>query len=101
MAQTARGPFVVACGRADLRDHGAADGGSWWRAGGCLVFRDGCVAAWRDGSDVYADERLPFGALAEANLQMAKRNLKKISGACRLSPLPIVLKPRRAETEIL
>src|SRR5712664_20334 len=58
-----------------------------------------CVAAERDGPDVPADERPPFGALAEADLQPAKPSLpvlirvrsKKIPGACRLSPFPIVL----------
>jgi hypothetical protein len=31
------------------------------------------VSADRNGPDVHADERLPFGALAEADLQAAKR----------------------------
>src|ERR1700730_3726577 len=73
MAQARRGLFAVAGGRADLRDDGAADGGTWWRTGGCVVFSRGRVAAERDGPDVPADERLPFGALAEADLQPAKR----------------------------
>ena len=33
------------------------------------------VTAERNGPDVLADERLPFGALAEADLQPAKRRL--------------------------
>ena len=32
-----------------------------------------CVTARRNGLDVHADERLPFGALAEADLQPANR----------------------------
>ena len=34
-----------------------------------------CVTAERNGPDVLADERLPFGALAEADRQPAKRSL--------------------------
>src|SRR5258706_11260372 len=108
MAQARRGLFAVPRSRADLGDDGAADGGSWWRTGGCVVFSRRCVAARRNGPDVPADERLPFGALAEADLQPAKPSLpvlirvrsKKISR--RVSPfaLPNRLKPRRAETEI-
>src|SRR6266567_4557793 len=108
MAQTRRRLFAVARGRAGLRDDGAADGGSWWWRTGCVVFSRRCVAVERDGPDVPADERPPFGALAEADLQPAKRSLpvlirvrsKKISR--RVSPfaLPNRLKPRRAETEI-
>src|ERR1700731_4977599 len=61
-------------GRADLRHHGAADGCSWWRpAGYALLGRATCVTARRNGPDVRADERLPFGALAEADLQPTKR----------------------------
>src|SRR5215211_4486762 len=61
-------------GRADLCRHGAAYGCSRWRpAGHALLGRARCLAAERNGPDVLADERLPFGALAEAHLQPTKR----------------------------
>src|SRR5260370_5107910 len=61
-------------GRADLRHHGAADGCSWWRpAGYALLGRATCVTAERNGPDVLADERLPFGALAEDDFPQTKR----------------------------
>src|ERR1700732_1331947 len=61
-------------GRADLRNHGAGYGGSWWRPDGyALLGRARCVAAERNGPDVLADECLPFGALAEADLQPTNR----------------------------
>src|SRR5258707_2104401 len=75
MARARRGLFAVHRSRADLGDDGAAEGGSWWRTGGWVVFSGRCVAAERDGPDVPADERLPFGALAEADLQPAKPSL--------------------------
>ena len=64
-----RGRLAIACGRANLRDHGAAHGGSWWGPDGCaLLCRARCAAEWH-GADVSADERLPFVAMAEAPLQ--------------------------------
>jgi hypothetical protein len=45
----------------------------WWPAGNVLLDRARRVTAEWDGLDVYADECLPFGALAEAHLQPAKR----------------------------
>src|SRR5436305_6511304 len=57
-------------GRADLRDHGAGYGCfGWRRAGYALRGHARGVAAERNGADVRADERLPFGALAEADRQ--------------------------------
>ena len=38
-----------------------------------MLGRATCVAAERDGLDVCADERVPFGALAEVDLRQAKR----------------------------
>jgi len=35
--------------------------------------RAGCLVAEGNGPDVFADERVPFGALAEAGLQPAKQ----------------------------
>src|SRR5260221_6777438 len=62
-------------GRPDLRNHGAAYGRSWWRpAGYALLGHARRVTAQRDGPDVPADERLPFGTLAEADLAPAKRS---------------------------
>jgi len=55
----------------DLRDHGAAYGCSWRRPDGYALLSR--VTAERNGPDVPADERLPFGALAEADLQPTKR----------------------------
>ena len=60
-------------GRADLRDHGAADGRSRRRPDGYALLGRACVSAERNGPDVLADERLPFGALAEADLRPTKR----------------------------
>src|SRR6266550_5744114 len=60
------------CGRADLRNHGAAHSGSW-RLGGHALPGRACFSAGWNGPDVLADERLPFGALAEADLQPTAR----------------------------
>ncbi len=57
---------LLSGGRADLRDDGAA----YRRAGGGgghVVFDRERVTAGRNGPDVFADERFPFGALAEAD----------------------------------
>ena len=63
-------------GRADLCSHGAAYGCSSWRAAGyALLGRERRVTAERNDPDVLADERLSFGALAEADLQATKRSL--------------------------
>ena len=60
-------------GYADLRNHGADDGCSRrWHDGYALLGR-AWVSADRNGPDVRADECLPFGALAEADLQAVKR----------------------------
>ena len=65
-----RSRLAMPRGRADLRNHGAAYGCSWWRpVGYALLGRARCVIAERNGPDVLADECLPFGALAEADLQ--------------------------------
>jgi hypothetical protein len=37
-----------------------------------VLGRAGCLTAERNGPDVFADERFPFGALAKAALQPAK-----------------------------
>src|ERR1700746_1349119 len=61
-------------GRADLRNHGTTYGRSWrWAAGYALLGHATCITAEWNGLDVHADERLPFGALAEADLQPANR----------------------------
>src|ERR1700682_3911240 len=66
--------MAMSRGYADLRNHGADDGCSWWRpAGYALLGRARCVTAQRNGPDVLADECLPFGALAEADLRQTKR----------------------------
>src|SRR4029450_2463997 len=57
-------------GSADLRLHGAADGCSRrWSAGHALLGRAGGLPLHWNGAHVPADERLPSGALAEADLQ--------------------------------
>src|ERR1700736_4771733 len=67
--------MAMARGRADLRDHGAAYVCSWWRpAGYVLLGRARCVTAERNGPDVLADERLPFGALVKADPRPTKRS---------------------------
>src|SRR5215467_6129487 len=59
---------------ADLCNHGATCGHSWrWPAGYVLRGRARCVTAEWNGPDVHADECLPFGAMAEADFQPAKR----------------------------
>jgi hypothetical protein len=69
-----RGRLAIPRSRADLRNHGAAYGCSSCRpAGYALLGRARCVTADRNGPDVLAHECLPFGALAEADLQPAKR----------------------------
>src|SRR5215472_1613636 len=61
-------------GRADLRRHGAAHRCfRWWSAGSLLFSPARCIVAERNGPDVPADERLPFGALAEADRPPAPR----------------------------
>ena len=67
-----RGGLAIACGRADLRCHGAADGRSRWRCSRSIVFGRACFSVDRHGPDVFVDERLPFGAVAEAGLQSMK-----------------------------
>src|ERR1700736_6495287 len=63
-------------GRADLRNHGAAYRRSGWRpAGYALLGRARCVTVERNGPDVLADECLPFGALAEADLGPTKSRI--------------------------
>jgi len=63
--------LAVSRGHANLRHHGAADE-CWWRACGyALLRRATCVTVERNGPDVFADECLPFGALADAHLQAA------------------------------
>jgi hypothetical protein len=64
------------CGRADLRHHGAADGRFGRRADGNDVLdRARCVTVERNGRDVLVDERLSFVAVAETDLEAAKRRL--------------------------
>src|ERR1700722_2897168 len=70
-------------GRADLRHHGAADRRLGRRADGDDVLnRARCITAERNGRDVPLDERLPFDALAEADLEAAERRFWSI----KLSP---------------
>ena len=65
--------WICLAADADFRHHGAADGCSRRRLAGHGVFGRSCLAARRNGPDVPADERLPFGALAEADLEPTKR----------------------------
>src|ERR1700730_12748856 len=59
---------------ADLCNHGATYECFWRQpAGFALLGSAAYLAAKRNGPDVLADERLPFGALAEADLQPTKR----------------------------
>jgi Activator of Hsp90 ATPase homolog 1-like protein len=57
-------------GCADLRHHGVAYGRPQQRPAGDALL--GRFVAERNGADVLADECLPFGALAEVDLQPAK-----------------------------
>lgn len=70
--------------RADIRDHGAADGRYRW----CrydLLFDARCFTAERNGSDVLAHGRLPFGAMAEAGLQPRAEDGEKYRVSGRLA----------------
>src|SRR5689334_22750674 len=60
-------------GRADLRPHGATHGRSWRQPGYALRGDARYIFAERNGPDVSADECLPFGAMAEADLQPRQR----------------------------
>src|SRR6187455_291657 len=73
--------MAIARGRADLRNHGAAYGYGWRRPAGYALFGCERIAGGRDGPDVLADERLPFGALAEADRQPALRGPFEMCGA--------------------
>jgi hypothetical protein len=80
-AQGKRGLLVVPRGRADLRNHGATYRDPWWQhAGYTLLGRWKWIPTERHGPDVFADERLPFAALAEARLQSAKRRPLDLGG---------------------
>jgi hypothetical protein len=46
--------------------------------GGSLLGRARSLAARRHGADVRADERLPFGAVAEADLEAAKASTEGV-----------------------
>ena len=73
-ARCKRARSAVACGRADLRGHGIADGDAGRRhAGHALLGRGKRIAAERNVLDVLVDERLPFGALAETDRPPKKR----------------------------
>ena len=60
--------MAIVRGRADLRGHGAAYCCGWQRPARYTLFGCERIAGGRDGPDVFADERLPFGALAETDL---------------------------------
>lgn len=56
----------------DLRNDGVSYGRSWWwPAGYALLGHAICVTAEWNALDVLADACLPFGTLAEADLQSA------------------------------
>ena len=68
------GRMAVPGRHANLRDHGAAYEYLWWgTAGYTLLGHAWCVTAERNGPNVPANERLPFGALVEADFRPAKR----------------------------
>src|SRR6202035_3539806 len=80
------GPGLIARGRADPRDDGAADACVGRRAGHDLLGR-GRVAVERNGPDVPVDERLPSGALAEADprpTRLAGGGLDRLDANARL-----------------
>ena len=70
---------LAACRCADLRRHGAPDLSVQRRRGHDVLGHGWCVAAEWDGPNVCADERIPFGALAETNF-----------------PLPVLANPKCA-----
>src|ERR1700720_608788 len=67
--------MAMSRGYADLRNHGADDGCSRRGPDGYALLGRAWGSAERNGPDVLADERLSFGALAEADLPPAKRRL--------------------------
>src|SRR5579863_5644097 len=89
------GPSAVAGGRADLRNHGAAYGDARRQhARHAVRGRARSVAVGRNGPDVLADERLPFGAVAEADRQLAKeclRGLTSVNGRALTDYAPDVM----------
>ena len=65
--------LVVASGRADLRNHGVSYMDPWWRhAGHALLGGWKWIPTDRNGPDVFADECVPFVALAETDLQAGR-----------------------------
>src|SRR5262245_41041734 len=60
-------------GYADLRGHGVADKHSRRGLDGVALFGWPWISAGRNDVHVLADERLPFGAVAEADLQPTDR----------------------------
>lgn len=67
---------AIARGRADLRDCGAPGGIPGWPHAGCAVLGDARrIAVDRNDPDVFVDERFPFGAMAEAAHQLARRRI--------------------------
>jgi hypothetical protein len=85
--------LAIPRGCADLRDHGAAHGCSWRRAGYALLGRAWCVTAERNGPNVRADERIPFDALAETDLPPTKRCPPVVAN--ELGPLALTVFFRR------
>src|SRR4029077_6970919 len=72
--QGKRGLLAVTRGCADIRNHGVRNGRfQRWPAGHVLRGRATRVTAERNGLHVLADERLPFSAVAEADIRLARR----------------------------
>jgi hypothetical protein len=70
------------------------------------VFDRGGVSSRRDGPDVFADERLPFGALAEADRRphanivgRRKPGVRRTSSAFEVFVVPRVVLSKEKELE--
>ena len=62
-------PLAIASGHAELCIHGRSHGHPReWRTRNVVLRRDAYVTAERNGPDVLADERVPFGAVAQTRL---------------------------------
>jgi hypothetical protein len=68
---------------AGVRNHGPDDEYPRWGTDGYARLGRAWVSADRNGTDVRADGRLPLGAMADADLQAAKRGPSETRNTCR------------------
>jgi hypothetical protein len=88
-----RSRLAVPCSGTDLRRHAASDLGVRRGRGHDVLGRARCVTAERNGPNVRADERIPFGALVETDLLPAKHCARVIANG--FAPLALTVFSRR------